>query len=70
VILRIDHLGADLVDQTPLVSSGVAKKYVGADLGAKHWNEPPGGALRGYTDGLRPGRRSGSSSARFQTVRA
>jgi hypothetical protein len=23
----------------------INKKYVGADLGVKHWNEPPGGAL-------------------------
>jgi hypothetical protein len=52
-----------------LVASGVAKKYVGADLSAKHWDEPPGGALCGGVDGPRPKRRSGSFSAYVRTVR-
>jgi hypothetical protein len=43
----------------------------GADLGAKHWNEPSGDALRGGADGPRhrAGRStSGSSSAYVRTV--
>ena len=51
VILRIDRLGVDLVDLNTLGPNEVAKKYVGANLGAKHWNEPPGDALYGSADG-------------------
>jgi hypothetical protein len=50
VILGTGHLGANLVDLDTLVPSGVAKKYVGVDLGAKHWNEPFGSALYGGAD--------------------
>jgi hypothetical protein len=44
-------MGQLLADLDTLVPSGVAKKCVGADLGAKHWNEPPGDALYGSADG-------------------
>jgi hypothetical protein len=54
VIFGTDHLGSQfLVDLNTLVSSEVVKKYVCAVLSAKHWNEPPGGALCGGTDGPR-----------------
>jgi hypothetical protein len=42
-----------LIDLNTLVPSGVAKKFVGVDLDAKHWNEASDSALYGGTDGLR-----------------
>lgn len=50
---------ANLVDLDTLVLNEVDKKYVGADLDAKHWNETLGGAicdgaLCGGVDGPRP----------------
>jgi hypothetical protein len=41
---------------------------VGVDLGAKHWNEPPGGALCEGVDGPRHGRRSVPSSVYVWTI--
>jgi hypothetical protein len=55
-------VGQFLADLDTLVPSGVTKKCVGTNLGAKHGNRPLGGALCGGTDGpqhrsdgLRPG---------------
>jgi hypothetical protein len=54
VIFGTAHLGSQfLVDLNTLVPNGVSKKYVGTDLGTKHWNEPPNGALYGGADGPR-----------------
>jgi hypothetical protein len=53
VIFGTSHMGPFFIDLNTLFPSGVAKKYVDADLGAKHWNEPPGGALCGGADNLR-----------------
>jgi hypothetical protein len=44
-------VGRFLADLDTLVPSGVSKKYVSVDLGAKHWNEPPGGAPCRGADG-------------------
>jgi hypothetical protein len=43
---------------------------VGADLGAKHSNEPSSGGLCGGADGPWPGRSSKSSSVYVRMVRA
>jgi hypothetical protein len=40
------------------------QKCVGADLGANHWNEPPGGALCGGANG--PQHKAGWSAAHAQ----
>jgi hypothetical protein len=48
-------VGRFLVDLDTLVPSGVAKKCVGTDPGAKHGNGPPSGALCGGADDLRLG---------------
>jgi hypothetical protein len=65
-------VGRCLADLDTLVPSGVAKRCVGTDLGAKHENRSRGGALYGGADSPqhRAGRsatwrRSGSSFAHF-----
>jgi hypothetical protein len=75
VILGTGHLGGDLVDLDTLVPSGVAKKYVGTDLGAKHaMNHLAVLSMAVETvhspglDGPRPGCSNGSFPARFRTV--
>ena len=60
-------MGRFLAEIGTLVPSGVAKKCVGANLGAKHWNEPHG-VLCGGTDGTRHKARQSATWAQEQIL--